>query len=95
MKIAAISDRESKRDFIDLYFIVKVKRLLSLLEILHLYDQKFKILKQNKIHIFKSLCYFEDAEKEPMPQMIEEVEWQEVKRFFEKETKEITNQLLK
>lgn len=94
MKIAAISDRGRKRDFIDLYFIVEMKKVLSLLEILHLYDQKFKILKQNKIHILKSLCYFEDAEKDQMPQMIEEVEWQEVKRFFEKEIKKISNQLL-
>ena len=89
MKIAAISDRGTKRDFIDLYFIIKVEKILSLDEILRLYDKKFGLLKQNKIHILKSLCYFDDAEQEPMPKMLKDVSWKEVKKFFEEEIKRI------
>ena len=89
MKIAAISDRGTKRDFIDLYFIIKMEKVLSLDEILRLYDKKFGLLKQNKIHILKSLCYFDDAEQEPMPKMLKDVSWKEVKKFFEEEIKRI------
>lgn len=95
MKVAAISDRGTKRDFIDLFFILKIKKILTLGEILKLYDKKFKLLRQNKFHILKSLSYFEDAEKDEMPKMIEEVEWREVKKFFTEEAKRISKILLK
>jgi len=95
MKLSAISDRGRKRDFIDLYFIIKIKKILTLEEIFRLYDKKFKLLKQNKFHILKSLSYFEDANKEEMPKMIEKVEWSEVKKFFKEETKRISKILLK
>ncbi len=89
MKIAAISDRGTKRDFIDLYFIIVVEKAFTLQQILALYDKKFKVLHQNKLHILKSLVYFEDAERDITPQMIKTVSWQQVKEFFEKEAKKI------
>jgi len=89
MKLAAISDRGIKRDFIDLYFIIAVEKLFTLQEILNLYDQKFEVLNQNKAHILKSLIYFDDADKGPMPQMLKEVSWIKVKKFFELETKHL------
>jgi len=95
MKISAISDRGRKRDFIDLYFIIKIKKTLTLEEIFRLYDKKFKLLKENKFHILKSLSYFEDADKEEMPKMIEEVKWPEVKKFFKEETIKLSKKLLK
>jgi len=95
MKIAAISDRGTKRDFIDLFFIVKVKKILDFEEILKLYDKKFKALLENKIHILKSLSYFEDADRDPMPRMIKEVKWREVKKFFKEEVKKLSKKLLK
>jgi predicted nucleotidyltransferase component of viral defense system len=90
MKIAAIADRGNKRDFIDLYFIIEIEKILTLEEILELYDRKFKALKQNTLHILKSLCYFKDAEENVMPRMIKSVSWQQVKNFFEKKTKKIS-----
>lgn len=95
MKVAAISDRGTKRDFIDLYFIVRIKKILTLGETLKFYDKKFKLLKQNKFHILKSLSYFEDAEKDEIPKMIEKVKWSEVKNFFKVEIKRISKILLK
>jgi len=93
MKVAAISDRGSKKDFIDLYFIIKIEKILSLRECLALYDKKFKVLKQNKTHILKSLNYFDDADKEADLKMIRRVQWKEVKLFFKKEVKEISNEI--
>lgn len=95
MKIAAISDRGTKRDFIDLFFIVSREKLLTFSESLELYNKKFKLLQQNKIHILKSLSYFEDADKDAMPKMIKEVEWLEVKDYFQKEIKSLNQILLR
>ena len=89
MKIAAISDRGAKRDFIDLYFILAVEKAFSFKDVLNFYDKKFKVLRQNKMHILKSLIYFNDAEKVEMPKMLKDVNWKEVKKYFEKEVKEI------
>ena len=61
---------------------------------MELYDKKFKLLKQNKAHILKSLVYFEDAEKDEMPAMIKIIDWKIIKEFFEKETLNLSKQLL-
>jgi hypothetical protein len=95
MKIAAIADRGTKRDFIDLYFIFTKTKILTLKEALALYDKKFKSLQQNKIHILKSLVYFEDAERDKLPQMIKQVRWSSVKEFFINEQRKIAKELLK
>src|SRR4030043_2294207 len=42
MKIAALADRGTKRDFIDLFFIFEVEKIITLEEAMHLYDKKFK-----------------------------------------------------
>lgn len=82
MKLAAISERGTKRDFIDLYFILQNT---SLDKILQFYDKKYKKLTSNLFHIKKSLVCFTDAEEDPMPKMIMAVSWKEVKNFFRKE----------
>lgn len=94
MMLAAIADRGTKRDFIDLYFIFAVKKVLKLSEALELYERKFKTLKQNKVHILKSLVYFEDAERDEMPRMIKKVRWEKVKGFFTEEGKKAAKRLL-
>lgn len=93
MKIAAIADRGTKRDFIDLYFILEVHKTLGLLEALGLYEKKFGKLAQNKVHILKSLAYFNDAEQEALPQMIKEVQWASLKKFFLEEQKALSKKL--
>jgi len=82
MKISAISSRGSKKDFIDLFFICQQK--ISLEEILELFEKKYKSVNYNMTHILKSLFYFNDAEKEPMPKMLISTGWEEVKDFFKK-----------
>ncbi len=83
MKLAAIVDRGTKRDFIDLYFIAKEKYPPE--EVLKFYDKKYQKLSENIYSIIRSLRYFEDAEESVMPKMIKKISWKEVKRFFEKE----------
>lgn len=83
MKLAAIVDRGTKKDFIDLYFLVKEK--YSLEEIFKFYDKKYQKLAENIYSILKSLSYFEDAEASEMPIMIKKLSWREVKDFFRQE----------
>jgi predicted nucleotidyltransferase component of viral defense system len=85
MKISAISSRGTKKDFIDLYFLCQ--KIISLKELLKLFKKKYKSVDYNLMHILKSLVYFEDAEKDPMPKMIIPISWEEVKKFFKAEIK--------
>lgn len=94
MKIAAIADRGTKRDFVDLYFIIVKKNILTLEECLALYDKKFKLLSQNKLHILKSLTYFDDAETSGELEMLEPVDWKAVKKFFQQETIALSKKIL-
>ena len=87
MKIDAIATRGAKRDFIDLYFICRNDYHLS--RILDIYDKKYKNLATTKVHIMKSLIYFEDAESEEMPEMVKKITWEDVKKFFESEVKKL------
>lgn len=80
MKILAISDRGTKRDFIDLYFLCKMVKSLN--EFLVLFQKKFGKYDFNIQHIIKSLTYFDDADKGEMPEMYIDIEWREVKSFF-------------
>ena len=83
MKIDAASSRGSKKDFIDLYFLLQK---YSLAELIGFFEKKFTNIKYNKLHIFKSLVFFEDAEDEPMPIMLTDVSWQKVKEKISQET---------
>ena len=75
-KIITISMRGSKKDFVDLYFLLKH---YSLQELFEKVNQKYQGVNYNRIHLAKSLVYFEDAEEQPMPRMLQRVKWEEVK----------------
>ena len=94
MKIAAVADRGTRRDFIDLYYIFNQSKIITLEESLNLYDKKFKVLSQNKVHILKSLVYFDDADRDKSPKMIKSINWQKVKEFFIKEQQKLAKKLL-
>lgn len=81
MKVSAISSRGTKKDFIDLFFVCK--NILDFKELLKLFKKKYKGIDYNMVHILKSLTYFDDAEKEPMPKMLKPDDWTKVKLFFQ------------
>ena len=82
MKMSAIASRGSKRDFVDLY---EACRRFDLADLLNLFARKFAATRYNRIHLLKSLVYFADAEKDPLPHMLTPLDWAEVKRFFLRE----------
>lgn len=76
MKIDAISGRGSKKDFYDLYFLLE---LYSLQEILDLYSLKYQ--HSTLFHVIKSLAWFEDAEPQTVPYVLDKgVTWAKVKK---------------
>lgn len=77
MKLNAISGRGTKKDFVDLYFLL---REFSLREMLEGYEAKYGKAISNSYHLLKSLTYFGDAERQPSPKMIIKVSWDEVKK---------------
>lgn len=92
MKILAISDRGTRRDFIDLYFLCQ--KIKSLEDFLFLFQKKFGKYDYNIYHIIKSLSYFEDAEKDEMPEMHAEISWKKLKQFFISEKPKLAKKFL-
>jgi hypothetical protein len=83
MKLAAISARGSRKDLIDLYAILRGG--LSLEHFFNWLPTKYGDGRVNTYRVLKSLTYFEDVEREAMPQMLEPLDWVECKNFFIRE----------
>lgn len=80
MKLTAVSQRGSKRDFIDLACFLRTYPQFPLHELLPLLSQKYGRI--NRGHYLRALVYFRDAEREPMPRMRWRLPWKEVKAYL-------------
>ncbi len=87
MKLAAIAARGSRKDFADLYLILRSG--LTLESLFDKLPEKYGASRVNTYHILKSLTYFADAEKEPMPHMLVPFDWKECKAFFIREARAV------
>ena len=58
----------------------------SLGEILSLFVRKYAGIEYSRLHLLKSLTYFEDADADPPLDMLTEISWAEVKDFFTRES---------
>jgi predicted nucleotidyltransferase component of viral defense system len=77
MKMVAIAQRGSKKDFFDLWFLIK-KNGWTMLELEEIVKQKYKNLEFGII--LKSFTYFEDAENENYQEI--DPYWKDIKNFF-------------
>jgi hypothetical protein len=75
-KMITVSMRGSKKDFVDIYFLLQH---FTLDELFNLVSKKYHSVDYNPQHILKSLVYFEDAEGQPMPRMQTEIDWETIK----------------
>jgi hypothetical protein len=80
MKLVAISDRNTKKDFIDLYMICH--QGMAMETMFEMYDKKYQVLEKNKYTLIKSMTYFEEADMDIMPKMLVDISWDKVKKFF-------------
>lgn len=88
MKVSAISQRNTKKDFIDLYWYLHREKT-DLVSLFGKMKIKFSGIDYDMMHICKSLVYFKEADKEVMPMMLEPVSWEKVKKFFIDEVKKL------
>lgn len=75
MKIYAAEGRGSRKDFIDIYYLLK---RFSLEELLSFYNSKFP--NHSEFVALRSLTYFSDAETYPMPLMYTDDNWETMKK---------------
>jgi len=80
MKLSAISGRGTKKDFIDLYFLL---RHFKLREIMQYYNRKYH--DGSEFLVLKSLTYFEDADPDQSPVMLQPIEWDKIKEAIIKQ----------
>lgn len=79
MKLSAVTNRGSRKDFIDLHYLIT--HFKSLESYLTLFQEKYK--QQDIGHVIRSLVFFEDADQEPEIKMFKTVNWLELKKDFD------------
>jgi hypothetical protein len=84
MKLGAIAGRGKKRDFTDLFFLLKK---FTLSELLSFYRVKYP--DGNEFLVLRSLTYFDDADEDKEPELFEKADWTEIKKSITEEVKKI------
>ena len=88
MKVNAVIGRGTKKDFIDIFYLLKY---FSFSELMRLYLQKYP--DGSEYRALLSMAYFGDADDQPMPYMFEEVKWEFIKQRIKLEV-ETYNKIL-
>jgi hypothetical protein len=93
MKIISISQRGRKRDFIDIYFLIKE---FGLEQIIQFVKEKYPMF---NIYVgLQGLTYFKDANEDPEKvrfKLLKEVKWTEIKKFIIQEVKKFKHSYFK
>jgi predicted nucleotidyltransferase component of viral defense system len=92
MKLDAMLSRAARKDIYDLYFICQN---IPLKHLFQKAKQKYPSVRDFESQVIKRLVYFENAEKESEPSLLEKVSWQTVKKYFIQQAKEIERSWLK
>jgi len=85
MKLAAIIGRGTRKDLVDLYYVLQQVPIERLFEVAVV---KYARVRTFAISATCALAYFEDAEALPMPLMIDRTPWATMKRFLERQALE-------
>ena len=75
MKVNAIQGRGTRKDFVDMYFLI---HRYGLDQVMQFYKAKYP--EHSEYRAMLSLTYFEDAEQAPMPEMFVDVSWEKMKQ---------------
>ena len=85
-KLVAIAQRGEKKDFFDLWFLLR-KYNWTLCELFRFCRQKYGISSEKENLFLRSLVYFEDAEHQKVflkeGESLGEQDWKEIKKFFQ------------
>lgn len=87
MKLSAVTNRGAKKDFYDIFFLLKKHTFAQLCD---WYKQKFET--NNLFMLLKSLTYFDDAEATETPLLLaKNIQWETVKKILLAEVEKYTN----
>lgn len=85
MKLAAIIDRGTRKDMVDLYYLLQVVSLETIFEVAAM---KYARVRSFPVSAIRALAYFTDAEALPMPRMLDQTPWPKMKKFLERQALE-------
>ncbi len=83
MKLSAVTGRGTKKDFVDISFLLQH---FSLKQMIEFYSRKY--YDGSEFLVLKSLTYFVDADQEQDPVMLRKMEWQDIKGSIVKNVEE-------
>jgi len=90
MKLSAIARRGIRRDFWDLYEILRSEGGPTLAAAARAYLRRFGRGEADLYHVARALTYFADAEREPAyPRGLTSRKWGQIKRFFRAQTPQL------
>ena len=75
MKLLAVAQRGTRKDFVDLHALLE---RFSLAEMIGGFCRKYSVSDTSRL--IYSLSYFDDAEADPMPEMLVDVDWPAVRK---------------
>jgi hypothetical protein len=85
MKLNAVCNRGSKKDFVDIFYLMEY---FELEELIHFYQKKYN--QSNSVMVLKSLLYYDDAELEPDPVYLKNpLPWDQLKSKITAEAKKL------
>ena len=84
MKVRAIIGRGTRKDFVDLYYLLQRFSMTRIMELFHLKYPDFI-----DFIAIRSLLYFDDAEQMPMPMMQDPTPWETMKDVIKQSVKAI------
>lgn len=83
MKLEAVAGRGSRKDFVDLWTLCRLG--WSLEQVFAAFERKYGAARTDRYHRLRALAYFEDAEREPMPDLLAPLAWEELRAHFRTE----------
>ena len=89
MKLAAIRDRGTRRDFVDLYCL---RQTVTLDHLINLAEVKYADRPDFLLTCARALAYFDDAEQQPMPELLRRIRWADAKSYAQEGAKYIVQQ---
>ena len=86
MKLSAVAQRGSKKDLVDIWAVLQ---RVNMRDLLRLYKRKFGV--RDVGPVLYAVTYFGDAERDEMPEMLWEADWEQMKADLQRRVREVWN----
>jgi hypothetical protein len=86
MKLDALASRASRKDFYDLHAL---SQHISLRDLLDRAPLKYPNTRDFEAMVVRHIAYFERADQEAEPLLLQEMDWEEIKAFFRGQARQI------